>query len=115
MTQMEMFPAAAVSQTVPFAPGSETSKAAAAAIMDRAPRLRAAVFEFINGRGTLGATRDEIEVGLQMGGNTVRPRVKELLDPYQQGGPRLVETKTTRPTRSGSPARVLVAKAFGVG
>lgn len=97
--------------TAPFAPGSSTSRAAAQAVAARLPKLQAEVLEFVRARGARGATREELEQGLNMSGNTVRPRVKELLNPYRAGGPLLRVSDERRPTRSGMAAEVLVARA----
>lgn len=40
--------------------------------------LRAKVYDFIAKRPAKGATLEEIELGLKLSGNTVRPRRKEL-------------------------------------
>ena len=81
-----------------------TSQAAARSIRAAAPDMRRRVYEYIEAEENHGATRDEIEVALGMPGNTVRPRVKELLAEY-----RITETQYTRRTRSGRNAVVLVA------
>lgn len=56
------------------------------------------------GRSWQGLTRQEIEDRTGLDGNTVRPRVCELVKSSL-----LVEDGRTRPTRSGKPARVLFA------
>lgn len=85
--------------------GTETSRAAAKAIKPTAGTLRAQVHQFIKSRGDMGATRNEIEVSLSMSGNTVRPRVRELI-----AAGLIVDTEETRTTPSGRSASVLVAK-----
>lgn len=59
----------------------ETSKDAARSMKPATGALRKKVLQFIIERtqeGFGGATNEEIEVGLEMAGNTVRPRVWEL-------------------------------------
>jgi ribosomal protein S19E (S16A) len=56
----------------------ENSMAAAASIESVAGRTRAQVHAFIQSAG--GATEQEIERGTGIGGNTVRPRLRELED-----------------------------------
>jgi len=58
--------------------GSETSRAAAAAIEPQAGTLCASVYSFIVGRGEAGATDHEIQAGLRLDGNSERPRRKAL-------------------------------------
>lgn len=85
--------------------GTRTSMEAAASIQHKAPSWRERIFNYIQSRGGSGATRDEIERKLGISGNTVRPRITELLDAH-----RIRESKTTtRPTRSGRQAFVLFA------
>jgi len=55
-----------------------TSIAAKVSIRPIAKTLRGQVFRFILNKGAFGATLDEIQTGLDMGGNTARPRRKEL-------------------------------------
>jgi predicted ArsR family transcriptional regulator len=69
-----------------------------------APNLRRRVFEFVHERGGHGATAEEIEVGLELSGNTVRPRLVEL---RELGA--VVKTDSKRKTRSGRQAVVYVA------
>tara|TARA_R110000765_G_scaffold347472_1_gene437577 strand:+ start:70 stop:420 length:351 start_codon:yes stop_codon:yes gene_type:complete len=58
----------------------ETSGLAALEILPVTGRQRLAVFEFIKSCGDYGATLEQIETGLSMSGNSVRPRRKELED-----------------------------------
>jgi len=67
---------------------------------------RERILMFVHESG--GATRDEIEVGTGIIGNTVRPRVHELI--AQQF--RLVEVNRVRPTRTGRDAFVLMSSWF---
>lgn len=82
----------------------EASRQAALQIESQAPRMRAAVLEFLCGRCEVGATREEIEVCCEMRGSTVRPRVVELLALGL-----LTEGPDSRPTTSGRRAMVLRA------
>jgi len=63
----------------PFKAGSDTSAAAANDIESSAPRMRQRIAEFLAGRGSHGATDEEIQKALNMPGNTERPRRVELL------------------------------------
>lgn len=107
-------PALTDSQLGPFAKDSETSRQAA---IDNYPRAGsqkhkilttfAAQIPKTDGAGNLlttrhGYTRDDLERLTHLSGNTIRPRVKELI----QGG-YLEETEETRPTQLGSEATVL--------
>lgn len=92
----------------PFEAASETSHAAAVAVMDTADTKRARVLSWIQRSGSYGATADEIETAINMIGNTVRPRIREL---YLLG--HIVRKardgkQVTRPTRSGKQAVVWV-------
>lgn len=86
--------------------GTATSDEAAIAIKPHAETLRRAIHEYVASRGTFGATRNEIESDLSIAGNTVRPRVLELIDQDK-----LIETDRTRKTPSGRNASILVALA----
>lgn len=85
--------------------GTPTSIAAADSITESADTLRARVLAYVVSRGAMGATREEIEVGTGIGGNTVRPRVRELIRDL-----RLVESGLMRSTCSGRLAVVLVGR-----
>lgn len=65
----------------PFERGSDTSRTAAVALEGSGQRnaKRARVYKFIIDRGEYGATDSEIERALGMGGNTERPRRRELV------------------------------------
>jgi hypothetical protein len=80
-----------------------TSFAAERAIKPKARQLRAKVFLFILSRGALGATLEEIEQGLKLPGNTVRPRRVELEEKGFVKG-----SGKTRPTASGRSAIVWI-------
>ncbi len=66
---------------VPYASGSETSKAAAESVRPHVAELRQAVFAFIVSRGELGATDQEICAALGSDRrDSLRPRRCELRD-----------------------------------
>jgi len=83
---------------------SATSVEAAQAIEPRAATLRRRVLDYLRECGDRGATRQEVEAALGMSGNTVRPRVCELMEMGL-----VQETTETRLTPSGRRAFVLVA------
>lgn len=87
--------------------GTATSKAAAESIRAYRGRHLTKIFTFIEGRGFGGATRDEIERELHIGGNTVRPRVKELIELGT-----VKELEAQRKTKSGRNAFILVARKY---
>ena len=87
-----------------FFPLTETSRQARIAIAPRAGTLREKVLRFVRSKGTEGATREEIELGLCMAGNTVRPRVRELLEAG------MIEARGQRKTKSGLAAEILVCR-----
>jgi hypothetical protein len=80
-----------------------TSAFAAAAIEAYAPTQREKILDAIK-RDPLGATRDQLQHGLKMPGDTVRPRVLELI----KAG-KIHETMEKRKTRQGRQAFVLKA------
>jgi hypothetical protein len=88
----------------PPANGTPTSIAAADAIKPCADTLRARVLEYIRAQGKNGATDDECQAALGMGGSTQRPRRIEL---FQQG--KICMAPMMRKTRSGRMANVWVA------
>ena len=83
--------------------GSPTSNAAAESMEGHAARQRREVLDYLR-TCPEGATREEIEIGLGMRGNSVRPRVIELLNR------RLVYEFGTRKTSSGRNAMIVRAK-----
>lgn len=91
-------------QTLPFVRKSATSKAAAARLTV-SEQQRRSVLAFLESCGERGATDEEIQDGIGMSGNTARPRRGEL----QKSGS-VIDSGTTRPTRSGRAATVWVAK-----
>lgn len=72
----------------------------AARYLDR-DSLRSRVLEHLRGRGSHGATDDEIQAALDIDGNTERPRRREL-----EGMGLVQVTEGRRLTRSGRTARV---------
>lgn len=60
--------------------GGDASRDAAADIRPHVAKLRARVLAYLASCGQAGATRAEIESGTGLAGNTVRPRVVELLE-----------------------------------
>lgn len=84
----------------PFAPKSDTSREAAERIQPQAANLRALVLRTVAGTSS-GATAEEIETLTGLAGNTVRPRLVELV---QRG--QLAKSDRKRATRSGRNAVV---------
>lgn len=82
---------------------SRTSRAAAINALRRAEADRTRVLDYIRACGPAGATSDEVQAALSLSHQTGSARVAECL----QGG-LLVETGTTRLTRRGCAAEVLV-------
>ena len=94
-----------------FAPGSETSRQAAIAKYDAgsSPSQREMIYRLIMFAGDKGQTREEIAEKLDLSGDTVRPRVKELLGEAKGWPDALVKRNgETRKTKSGLKAEVLV-------
>lgn len=89
----------------PFVRTSPTSREAAVSVYRPVTTLRRRVFEFLLDRGGHGATADELEVGLGLSGNTIRPRLVEL---RERGF--VVDSGATRPTRAGRRAVVYLAE-----
>lgn len=88
----------------PHAAGSQTSLAAAQRMRYSARDLRALVFAAVHRAGIHGLTRQEIEAETGLAGNTVRPRVLELI---HRG---LVTTSDeVRPSTSHRSCEVLVS------
>lgn len=89
----------------PFVRSSPTSASAATAIAPASPTLRAQVLAFVRRRGALGATDEEIQVGLRMNPSTERPRRVELC-----AAALLEDSGQRRKTRAGRMAVVWRAK-----
>lgn len=85
----------------------DTSEEAAEAIRCITPKLRRQVFAAILSTG--GATCDELCHTLGRGGNTIRPRLRELEDQTL-----IVKSDRRRPTASGCMAVVYEATAKGI-
>lgn len=104
MIQLELFP---FQKDLPHNDTQESREAAQAA-KEGAAQQRASVLSFIRGRGFYGATRDEIGEHLGLEGNSVRPRVWELLG---NNGHAMVirQSEQRRKSKMGRNAGVLVA------
>jgi hypothetical protein len=85
----------------PFQAHSATSHAAAESIELNAGTLRLKVYDFLLEQGPIGATDEEIGECLDMRGNTVRPRRREL-----QVANHVIDSGLRRLTRSGRSAVV---------
>lgn len=90
---------------VPFAVGSETSKAAAKALSPRAATSRERVLRFIQGRGNYGATDAEGQTALGMPSHSYVPRRVDL----EKAG-EVYDSGHRRKTPSGRLAAVWVTK-----
>ena len=94
-----------------FAPGSETSRQAAIAKYDAgsSPSQREMIYRLIMFAGDKGQTREEIAEKLDLSGDTVRPRICELLGAAKGWPDALIKRSgKTRATKSGLKAEVLV-------
>jgi hypothetical protein len=85
--------------------GSETSRAAAVSVAPRLNELQGVVMSYIAGRGSRGATDEEITRDLKMNPSTARPRRIELVEMGK-----IRSSGRTRPTVSGRSATVWVAR-----
>lgn len=83
-----------------------TSIAAAEATQSSAAVARQRILDAIRAAGIHGLTREEIEAATGIPGNTVRPRVRELVQRRA-----IEEAGEIRPTKSGEYAKVLTAVA----
>ena len=83
---------------------SRTSVEAAKRISGKSHALRAQVLAFIEARGELGATDEEVQLALAMGGSTQRPRRVDL-----ESAGLVRDSGRTRRTTSGRQAVVWVA------
>lgn len=91
--------------SLPYVPGSETSKAAAQGARSKAPADRVRVYNYIHERGEYGATSDEVQVALGLTHQSGSARVSELASKHHV----IRRTDRTRPTRTGHKAFVYVA------
>ncbi len=98
-------------EQIPPHNGTITSISAAVSMRAIAPTQRARILAYVDSHGSEGSTRDEIEDALGLKGDSVRPRVRVLLD---EG--KLIELeKVYRQTRNGFWALVLVSKRHAEG
>jgi hypothetical protein len=86
---------------------TSTSIAAAESMTGSAAGDRARILDAIRAAGIHGLTRDEISDRTGISGDTVRPRVRELLDSKP---PPIEEAGEIRRTASGRAAKVLTVK-----
>jgi hypothetical protein len=93
----------------PYAPGSDTSKAAADVAGQTASTVRASVFRFVDSQGEEGATDHEIRDALGLRIQTVVPRRGEL-----RARGYLEDSGRRRLTDSGSKATVWIAVPPGL-
>ena len=92
--------------------GPSTQHEAAQRIAPHLPKSRMRVLQFIASKEETGATDEEIEFGLPMKGNGVRPRRNELM---KNCDPPLVKyTGRTRKGKSGMKMRVYKATLAGI-
>lgn len=89
----------------PYARTSETSREAAESIKPSLGRLQEAIFMFIRDAGEHGATADEIHRETLLAGNTIRPRLLELIE-----SGKIEKTDVKRKTQSGRNAFVYRAR-----
>lgn len=91
--------------------GTSTSKSAAQVNFPRNGTQKHKILALLKRKEGYGATREEIGLALGLSGDTVRPRVAELLEG------RWVEAAkplTTRKTQAGNDAEVLVLTGRGL-
>lgn len=88
---------------------SDTAKQAAHNVTPRTGTQRYKILTYIRGRGPQGVTRDGVAALLSLSPNTVRPRVKELLD---GGYVEIVPTRTGT-SDSGQDAELLIVTPKG--
>lgn len=86
--------------------GTRTSRIAADSIVRHAKTLRQKVFQALLSAGEAGLTREELETVCEMDGNTLRPRVWELI---RAKSIRELPETMTRKTASGRQAAILTA------
>lgn len=94
-----------------FARNSKTSRQAAIAKYDKRDSIiqREFILSFIREREDYGATREEICKWFGLSGDSVRPRVKELLGEIKGFTvARIKRTTGSRATEAGNQAEVLV-------
>lgn len=86
-------------QLGPFARDSQTSRKAA---LDNYPRQGSQRMRILNALDMENATREELGERMSIPDNSIRPRVKELIE-----GGWIEESDHTRPTQTGSDAAIL--------
>ncbi len=87
------------------------SIAAAVAIRPHVPTQRARILAYIDSCGSDGATREEVENALELDGNSVRPRIRALIQDKE-----LVQLyQIYRQTNQGFWAAVVVSKRHAEG
>ncbi len=91
----------------PYVRGSLTSEQAAKAISDSAAPLCRQVLRLIRDHGVNGLTREELETVSGLKGNTIRPRVRTLMDAGL-----IIASDEVRRTASGQRAQVLITPEF---
>jgi len=92
----------------PYQRHSRTSAAAAARVEPTTGTKRALVLAFLRGRGTAGATDEEMQQQIPMSANTQRPRRVELVT-----GHLICNSGRERDTAGGDAAVVWVAVEHG--
>ena len=88
----------------PAQAASRTSVQAAERIREDAGTLRGRVLAYLRGAGARGGTDEEIQAALDMNPSTERPRRGELVEAGF-----VIDSGSTRPTRSGRQATVWLA------
>lgn len=88
--------------------GTDTSRAAAASMVQHAPAIRARILDFITSRGVNGASCDEIEQELGISHQCSSARLTELRKNVD-----VIDMGERRVTRSGRKAIVWVSTRGG--
>jgi hypothetical protein len=92
-------------EQLPHAAGSETSKEAAASMVQAAPAIRQKVLNYVQQCGATGATCDEVEEALGLSHQTASARITELRHKFKK----IMPAGFKRETRSGRMANCYVA------
>lgn len=82
-----------------------TSELAAKSVRESAESMRRRVLAYLTQQGERGATDEEIQIALEMSGNTQRPRRWEL-----QNADVIKDSGKRRPNKSGRAAAVWVVE-----
>lgn len=103
----------AMGKPAPRAPhnGTATSREAARSIEPHVQAQEAQVLDYLRRCGATGSTQHEAAAALSLSLQSMCGRFHALADPRRPGGPLIAVNGRTRPTPSGRPARVYVAKA----